>query len=331
MFQAVLKEVVEGTEGGIATLLMDFEGIAVDSYSKPGAAFDITTIGAEFSVVLKSIQRAAQMLEAGRHRRGRHPGGEGDHPHPRRERHVLRRLLDDARRQHRQGALPAAHRACRRCSRSSTLEPRRAGAARPRRLGPEPRPAGHARAAIYGTATLADIHAPSRRPRAPRRRRVDVPAVEPRGRARDVRSAAPATTASHGIVLNAGAYTHTSIALSTRSARARCPTVEVHLSNPDAREAVPPALAHRAACLGAVAGFGAGSYVLGLRRACSSATRVASATLARARRDAMSVDHAAVALVESAAQTLPMADRSDHEHRPQAAPARCSASSKSAT
>ena len=65
MFQAVLKEVVENTEGGLATLLMDFEGIAVDSYSKPGAPFDITTIGAEFSVVLKSIQRAAEMLEAG--------------------------------------------------------------------------------------------------------------------------------------------------------------------------------------------------------------------------------------------------------------------------
>ncbi|AUX23154.1 hypothetical protein SOCEGT47_036730 [Sorangium cellulosum] len=65
MFQALLKEVVENTEGGIATLLMDFEGIAVDSYSKPGAAFDITTIGAEFSVVLKSIRRAAEMLDAG--------------------------------------------------------------------------------------------------------------------------------------------------------------------------------------------------------------------------------------------------------------------------
>lgn len=65
MFQAVLKEVVDGTEGGIATLLMDFEGIALDSYSKPDAPFDITTIGVEFGVVLKSIQRAAQMLEAG--------------------------------------------------------------------------------------------------------------------------------------------------------------------------------------------------------------------------------------------------------------------------
>jgi predicted regulator of Ras-like GTPase activity (Roadblock/LC7/MglB family) len=65
MFQEVLKDVVDNTEGGLATLLMDFEGIAVDSYSKPGAPFDITTIGAEFSVVLKAIQRAAQMLEAG--------------------------------------------------------------------------------------------------------------------------------------------------------------------------------------------------------------------------------------------------------------------------
>jgi predicted regulator of Ras-like GTPase activity (Roadblock/LC7/MglB family) len=65
MFQAMLKEVVDNTDGGIATLLMDFEGIAVDSYSKPNAQFDITTIGAEFSVVIKSIQRAAQMLEAG--------------------------------------------------------------------------------------------------------------------------------------------------------------------------------------------------------------------------------------------------------------------------
>jgi predicted regulator of Ras-like GTPase activity (Roadblock/LC7/MglB family) len=65
MFQAILKDVVEGTEGGLATLLMDFEGIAVDSYSKPETSFDITTIGAEFSVVVKSIQRATEMLEAG--------------------------------------------------------------------------------------------------------------------------------------------------------------------------------------------------------------------------------------------------------------------------
>ena len=65
MFQAVLKEIVDGTDGGLSTLVMDSEGIAVDSYSKPGAPFDITNVGIEFGVVLKSIQRAAQSLEAG--------------------------------------------------------------------------------------------------------------------------------------------------------------------------------------------------------------------------------------------------------------------------
>ena len=69
MFQTLLKEVTDSVEGGFATLVMDFEGIAVDSYTKPGAQsgseFDIGTIGAEFSVVIKSIQRASEMLEAG--------------------------------------------------------------------------------------------------------------------------------------------------------------------------------------------------------------------------------------------------------------------------
>jgi predicted regulator of Ras-like GTPase activity (Roadblock/LC7/MglB family) len=65
MFQAVLQEVVDNTEGGLATLLMDFQGVTVDSYSKPNSPINIENIGAEFSVVIKSIQRAAQMLEAG--------------------------------------------------------------------------------------------------------------------------------------------------------------------------------------------------------------------------------------------------------------------------
>jgi predicted regulator of Ras-like GTPase activity (Roadblock/LC7/MglB family) len=65
MFQAVLKEIVDSTEGGLSTLLMDFEGIALESYSKPGAPFDINNVGIEFGVVLGSGQRAAESLEAG--------------------------------------------------------------------------------------------------------------------------------------------------------------------------------------------------------------------------------------------------------------------------
>ena len=65
MFKEALQTVVDGTDGGMAGILMDFEGIAVESYVKGDAPFSIDNIGAEFSVVVKSIQRAAESLEAG--------------------------------------------------------------------------------------------------------------------------------------------------------------------------------------------------------------------------------------------------------------------------
>jgi predicted regulator of Ras-like GTPase activity (Roadblock/LC7/MglB family) len=65
MFKEALQGVVEGTDGGVAGLLMDFEGIAVESYAKEGAAMDVEAVGAEVSVVVKAIQRATEMLEAG--------------------------------------------------------------------------------------------------------------------------------------------------------------------------------------------------------------------------------------------------------------------------
>jgi predicted regulator of Ras-like GTPase activity (Roadblock/LC7/MglB family) len=65
MFKDVLKGVVEGTEGGVAGLLMGFDGIPVDNYVRDDAALDVETIGMEYSVILKDIRRAAEMLEAG--------------------------------------------------------------------------------------------------------------------------------------------------------------------------------------------------------------------------------------------------------------------------
>lgn len=65
MFKEALREIVDKTDGGIAGLLMDSSGIALESYSKDDAPFDITTIGVEFSVVVGSIKRASEMLEAG--------------------------------------------------------------------------------------------------------------------------------------------------------------------------------------------------------------------------------------------------------------------------
>jgi predicted regulator of Ras-like GTPase activity (Roadblock/LC7/MglB family) len=66
MFQDALREIVEKTEGGVASLIMDSEGIAVESYARADAPFDITTIGIEFGVVLSSIKRASESLDAGK-------------------------------------------------------------------------------------------------------------------------------------------------------------------------------------------------------------------------------------------------------------------------
>ncbi len=65
MFQEVLKEVVDHTDGGVASLLMGFDGILVDQYVREGEGFDVETVGMEYSVILKSIRHAAEMLDAG--------------------------------------------------------------------------------------------------------------------------------------------------------------------------------------------------------------------------------------------------------------------------
>jgi predicted regulator of Ras-like GTPase activity (Roadblock/LC7/MglB family) len=65
MFKDALRSVVENTEGGLAGLLMDFQGVSVESYTRKDSTLDIDTVGAEFSVVVKQIQRAAESLEAG--------------------------------------------------------------------------------------------------------------------------------------------------------------------------------------------------------------------------------------------------------------------------
>jgi predicted regulator of Ras-like GTPase activity (Roadblock/LC7/MglB family) len=65
MFKEALREIVEKTDGALAGLVMDSEGIALESYAKDDAGIDITTVGVEYGVVYGSIKRAAASLEAG--------------------------------------------------------------------------------------------------------------------------------------------------------------------------------------------------------------------------------------------------------------------------
>jgi 3-dehydroquinate dehydratase-2 len=68
-----------------------------------------------------------------------------------------------------------------------------------------------------------------------------------------------------GFLVNAGGLTHTSVSLRDALVGVGRPFVEVHLSNPAAREPFRHVSLLTDRALGAVAGFGAESYGLGLR------------------------------------------------------------------
>jgi predicted regulator of Ras-like GTPase activity (Roadblock/LC7/MglB family) len=65
MFKELLQEVVDGTDGGIAALIMGYDGIPLENYVRDDRTLDVETVGMEFSVVLKNIQNAAEMLDVG--------------------------------------------------------------------------------------------------------------------------------------------------------------------------------------------------------------------------------------------------------------------------
>ena len=68
MFQESLRKIVENVEGGIAGLLMGFDGITVESYTRDAGgapAMDINTVGMEFSFILSQVRKAAEALEVG--------------------------------------------------------------------------------------------------------------------------------------------------------------------------------------------------------------------------------------------------------------------------
>ncbi len=65
MFKEILRDLVDRTDGGVAGLLMASDGIAIDQYSRDEGGFDIESVGMEYSVVLKGVQRASEMLDAG--------------------------------------------------------------------------------------------------------------------------------------------------------------------------------------------------------------------------------------------------------------------------
>ncbi|HET6611849.1 MAG TPA: hypothetical protein VFG83_07680 [Kofleriaceae bacterium] len=65
MFTEQLKKVVDNVDGGIGSLIMGLDGIAVESYIRQDASVDVTTIGMEFSFILTQIRKAGEILQIG--------------------------------------------------------------------------------------------------------------------------------------------------------------------------------------------------------------------------------------------------------------------------
>ena len=65
MFRDHIQKVVDAVEGGVAGILMGYDGIAVESYTRPPSPLDIQTVGMEFSHVISQVRKAVEMLEIG--------------------------------------------------------------------------------------------------------------------------------------------------------------------------------------------------------------------------------------------------------------------------
>src|SRR3954462_4959037 len=67
MFRENLQKMIDRVDGGVAGILMGFDGISVEAYARPasGANPDIQTVGMELAHVISQVRRATQALEVG--------------------------------------------------------------------------------------------------------------------------------------------------------------------------------------------------------------------------------------------------------------------------
>lgn len=116
---------------------------------------------------------------------------------------------------------------------------------------------------VYGAETLDDVEEAVRRLAG--ELGVEVSFFQSNSEGALVDAVQAARGAADAVLINPAAYTHTSVALRDALLGVGLPFVEVHLSNVHAREPFRQRSLLADVAVGTVAGFGAESYLLGLR------------------------------------------------------------------
>lgn len=129
--------------------------------------------------------------------------------------------------------------------------------------GPNLNLLGSRETAVYGVETLEEINSRCENLARELGVGVEIRQSNSEGEIVDLIQRAPKTAS--GILINPGAYTHYSYAIRDALAAVKLPAVEVHLSNIYAREDFRHVSVTAPVTAGQISGFGADSYLLGLR------------------------------------------------------------------
>jgi 3-dehydroquinate dehydratase-2 len=118
---------------------------------------------------------------------------------------------------------------------------------------------------IYGTLTLAQIEERTRE--LAKELKVEIDFRQSNSEGELITWIQEAATKFAAIVINPAAYTHTSLAMRDAISAVGIPAVEIHISNIHRREPFRHHSYIAEVAVGQIAGFGADSYLLGLRAA----------------------------------------------------------------
>src|SRR4051812_18174185 len=65
MFREKIQEMIDRVDGALGGVVIGYDGITVESYTRSDAGGDIQTIGIQLAHVVAQLRRAAESLQAG--------------------------------------------------------------------------------------------------------------------------------------------------------------------------------------------------------------------------------------------------------------------------